>query len=370
MARDVGPRKVSGILVQACGDAHLLNLGAYAAPDGHLVFDLNDFDESCRGPFEWDLWRLAASVAVAGRSAGVADAACGESVMRMTRAYRKGLARFAGLPVLELARLELTPRTTNRRLGSIFRRAARNTPQQVLARYTSPAAGGLARFRSLRPLLSPLPRRSASPLIAGLNDYRKSLGAGRRQIFDSYRAHDAAFRVAGTGSVGVQNHVVLLYGNGAGDLLLLQFKEEDESCWQPFVPRSAGLDAMPPHQGRRAAEAQLRTQTVADPFLGWARVGAKDVLVRQWSDHKASVSVDLLAERSALDEVATLCGTVLAKAHARTGDAGVLSGYCGTGGALDEALARFAMAYADQTEADHTALVRAIRRGQLPFKRI
>jgi uncharacterized protein (DUF2252 family) len=362
-AADVGPLATCGLEVQACGDAHLLNLGAYAAPDGHLVFDLNDFDETCRGPFEWDLRRLAASVVVGGRHAGLGDGACVHAASALVRSYREALALFAPMRVLALARHEISRRSGRRPLAPIFARAARNTPAQLLGRATARAQGGYARFRTERPLLRRIEPAASLPVLAALGAYRETLGPGRQQILDRYEAADVAFKVVGTGSVGVEVYLVLLYGNGPGDPLFLQLKEEDSSCWQPFL--GAARDARErPHQGRRAAEGQLRTQTVADPFLGWTRVGTKDFLVRQWSDHKASVNVGLL-DRETIEEYAALCGEVLAKAHARTGDTAMLAGYCGRGDALDRALARFALGYADQAEADHARLRKAIRSGKL-----
>lgn len=364
MAADLGPLPTCGLEVQACGDAHLLNMGAYAAPDGHLVFDLNDFDETCRGPFEWDLRRLAASFAVAGRSAGHEDGACVGAVRAMVRAYREGLDRFSEMRVLELARYEITPRSTKKPLAPIFRQAARNTPQQLLAKATVPGAKGFARFRSKPPLLTPVEAAAAGGLPRSLVAYRSTLGLGRQQVLDAYAPWDLASKVVGTGSVGVEVYLVLLYGNGANDPLFLQIKEEDPTCWRPYLRTAGDYSAAYPHQGRRSAEGQLRTQTVADPFLGWTRFGGKDFLVRQWSDHKASVDVSMLSDGT-IHDYAVLCGEVLAKAHARTGDAAMLAGYCGTSDRLDEAVGTFALAYADQTEADHALLRKAIRDGKL-----
>jgi len=361
-AADVGPLPTCGLDVQVCGDAHLLNLGAFAAPDGHLVFDLNDFDETSRGPFEWDLRRLAASVAIGGRSAGLGDGACARAAGAMVRSYREALARFAPMRVLQLARHEISRGAARRPLAPIFVRAARNTARQLLARATVRVRGGYARFRTERPLLRRIEPAASLPALAALGAYRETLGPGPRQMLDRYVAADVAFKVVGTGSVGVEVYLVLLYGNGPGDPLFLQLKEEDATCWRPFSrSRSRGET---PHQGRRVAEGQLRTQTVADPFLGWTRVGARHFVVRQWSDHKASVDVRLL-DRGAIEGYAALCGEVLAKAHARTGDAAMLSGYCGAGEVLDRALARFALDYADQAEADHARLRKAIRAGRL-----
>jgi uncharacterized protein (DUF2252 family) len=364
MAADLGALRTAGLEVQVCGDAHLLNLGAYAAPDGHLVFDLNDFDETCRGPFEWDLKRLAASLVVGGRDAGNGDPACTEAVRSMVRSYREGLDRFSRMQVLELARLEITPRRTGRSASPVFARAARDTPQKLVEKVTLPAGGGFARFRSRPPLLRRLKEGQARSVLAGLEAYRTTLGPARRQVIDRYAPRDFAFKVVGTGSVGVDDYLVLLYGNGPEDPLFLQVKEEDASCWTPYLRRARARPADDAHGGRRVAEGQLRAQTVSDPFLGWTRVGRKNFLVRQWSDHKASIGVDLLSGR-ALGDLAVLCGEVLAKAHSRTGDAAMLAGYCGSSESLDETLAVFAVAYADRTGADHGALRRAIRSGSL-----
>ena len=365
MAADLGPLPSSGLEVQVCGDAHLLNLGAYAAPDGHLVFDLNDFDETCRGPFEWDLKRLAASVAVGGRYAGHKDSACSDAVRSMVEAYRIGLNTFAETRVLELARYEITPRSTKKPLAPIFKAAARNTPEQLLKKATEPTAGGYARFLDKPPLLFRPKAAEEQGVLASLGPYRSTLGPGRQQVLDGYTPWDVAFKVVGTGSVGVDDYLVLLYGNGPADPLFLQIKEEDPSCWRPYLKNASTYAQDYPHQGKRAAEGQFRTQTVADPFLGWTQIVAKNFIVRQWSDHKASIDVSMLADGSTVRDYVVLCGEVLAKAHARTGDAAMLAGYCGTSDRLDEDLAVFSLAYADQTEADHLRLRKAVKDGKL-----
>jgi uncharacterized protein (DUF2252 family) len=364
MAGDIGPQPSSDLEVQVCGDAHLLNLGAYAAPDGHLVFDLNDFDETCRGPFECDLKRLAASFAVGGRHAGQKESACTTAVCSMVQAYREGLNRFAEMHVLELARFEITPRASHKPLAQIFKQAARNTPQQLIKKATEPTADGYAQFQNKPPLLQPLEPTVAQAVLGALPSYRSTLGPGRQQVLDAYTPRDLAFKVMGTGSVGVQVYLVLLYGNGPDDPLFLQLKEEDSTCWRPYLKTGATYEAAYPHQGRRTAEGQFRTQTVVDPFLGWTQIGGKDFLVRQWSDHKASVNVSMLAGNT-IHDYAVLCGEVLAKAHARTGDAAILAGYCGTSRRLEEVISEFALAYADQNEADHARLQKAIKDGKL-----
>jgi uncharacterized protein (DUF2252 family) len=363
MAGDIGPMARIGLEVQVCGDAHLLNLGAHASLLGHLIFDLNDFDETCQGSFEWDLKRIAASFVVAGREAERSEPTCGEAVRLLAAAYLDGLARCAEMPVLDVARLEIGPRSAGKPLAPIFTKARQNTPAELLEKATRPGAGGYARFRREPPLLVPLGERDRRQVFGALASYRVSLGLIRQQLLDAYTPHDAAFKVVGTGSVGVDDYLVLLYGNGTLDPLFLQVKEQDPTCWRPWL-RGAPYRQLHPHDGRRAVEGQLRTQTVADPFLGWTELGGKEFMVRQWSDHKASVSVGLLARGAFLD-YAVLCGEVLAMAHARTGDAAMLSGYCGRGGAMGDALAAFAAAYADQVEADHALFRKALKRGEL-----
>jgi uncharacterized protein (DUF2252 family) len=219
------------------------------------------------------------------------------------------------------------------------------------------------------PLQVPLKQRDARRVLESIAGYRGTLSPGRQQVLDAYAPWDLAFRVVGTGSVGVDDYLILLYGNGAGDPLFLQVKEEDPSCWRPYLKNAKGYTGAYPHQGRRTAEGQFRTQTVADPFLGWTQIAGKDFLVRQWSNHKASVNVKMLEKGSAFEDYAVLCGQVLAKAHARTGDGAMLAGYCGTSERLDAAITAFALAYADQTEADYDQFCKAIKKGQLKATR-
>ena len=360
MASDLGPLATCGLEVQLCGDAHLLNLGAYGAPDGRLVFDLDDFDESCRGPFEWDLKRLATSFVVGGRVAGHSDADCISCVRSLVRTYREGLDRLSRMPVVEAARLEITPRSTGKRLAPVFTEAARDPPGELVKKATVTRSVGHSRFRSAPPHQFRMKRLEVEKVLGSLAEYRTTLGPSGLQMLDAYVPFDTAFRVVGTGSIGVDNYLILLYGSGVDDPLFLQLKEEDSSCWRPYLPTAVDYERRYPHQGRRTAEGQLRTQTVADPFLGWTRIGGKDFVVRQWSDHKATINVGMLRKRAVLEDYAALCGQVLAKAHARTGDAAMLSGYCGRSERLDAAVASFAMAYAEQTERDYERFRKSI----------
>lgn len=361
MASDIAPGPVTGMAVQMCGDAHLLNLGAYAAPDGHLVFDLNDFDESMPGPWEWDLKRLCASVVLGGREAGQSDPDCRDAAKALVRAYREGLARFAEMKGLELVRFEVTPQDGGGVLREVLARATRDTPDKLLAKATEDDGHGSRRFQLRPPLVQPLLPAELEDLLGGLPDYRETVLPGRRQVLDGYAPVDAAFKVLGTGSIGTTCLLLLCLGRDLEDPLFLKLKSEEPSVWAPYLPVVEPVS----HQGRRVALGQHHMQTWVDPFLGWTRFGGQDFLVRQWSDHKAAVDLSTL-QGAALIDYAALCGGVLAKAHARTGDPVMLAGYLGDAEKLDEALADFAKAYADQATRDHERFREAIRSGALP----
>ncbi len=362
MAMDLAGHPVTGLTVQLCGDAHVRNLGAYAAPDGHLVFDLNDFDETLAGaPWEWDVKRLATSLILANREAGGQDPAGTVAVREFARCYRESLRRFATMHVLDLMTYEVHRYPKRSGVQEILQKAERATPAKNLAKLTVPGPNGEPRFHDQPPLLSHVEDEKAHGVIASLGTYRDTLGLDRRQALDAYRPVDVTFKVVGTGSVGTRDYVVLLLGNGPDDALFLQVKEELPSAWAPTLPQK--LDAGM-HQGRRVAEGQHRCQTATDPFVGWTTIDGHDYLVRQLSDHKASLDPAEL-EGEVLIEYAQVCGETLAKAHARTGDAAALAGYCGKTANLERALADFALAYAAQTTQDHAALVAAIQTHQL-----
>jgi uncharacterized protein (DUF2252 family) len=369
MAADLAGLPVTGMRVQMCGDAHIRNLGAYAAPDGQLVFDLNDFDETMPGPWEWDLKRLATSVVLAGQEAGDKTSLCRDAVLVLVRAYREAMEHFSEMPVLDLARyLPTGPSASAKERKSIqrgpvhavLRKAERATAEHSLKKLTVPVSGGWRRFDHQPPLLERMPAEVARRVIESLGPYRETLGAGHQQVLDAYRPVDVAFKVVGTGSVALRDYVVLCQGNGPQDPLFVQVKEAQESCYAPYlkdVPRFA-------HQGRRVAEGQHRIQTVSDPLLGWTTIEDRFYLVRQLSDHKASVDPEEL-KGEALKNYALVCGEILAKAHARTGDPAAIAGYCGNNAKLDKAVTKFALAYAEQTAADHADLVQAIKTGRV-----
>jgi uncharacterized protein (DUF2252 family) len=347
--------------VQICGDAHVRNLGAYAAPEGHLVFDINDFDETTSGPWEWDLKRLATSLILAGREAGESASGCRDSVKEMVRSYRTSMNGFAGMRVCELARVEILRGAKGTPVHAVLQKASRVTPRQTLKKLAvqRPRAGG-HRFHDRRPVLRHVEARTQHQVMQCLGPYRKTVSVSHQWILQSYEAVDVAFKIVGTGSVGTRDYVVLLFGNGTEDPLILQVKEELPSCYAPYLSHMPAVQ----HEGQRVAEGQQKMQTVADPFLGYTTIESRHFLVRQLCDHKASIDLANL-KGTALREYAVVCGELLAKGHARTGDAGAIGGYCGNSSKLDNALAKFAKAYADQAENDFEQFKKAIAKDRV-----
>jgi len=359
MAADLASLPTTGLRAQMCGDAHVRNLGAFAAPDGHLVFDLNDFDETIPGPWEWDLKRLATSLVLAGEDAGSHDEDCNDSVLALVASYREAMARFAEMTMIDLARYEVRRHSKVGCVRDVLAKAQRATPKHTLEKLTV-AKNSSRQFAEQPPLLHHVPEKVAKSVLAALQPYRETVPPERQQVLDAYHPVDVAFKVVGTGSVGTRDYVVLCFGNGLEDPLFIQVKEEPPSCYTPHL-----RDVPPfPHQGRRVADGQRRMQTVGDPFLGWTSIEGRDFLVRQLADHKAAVDPPEL-KGDALIEYGLVCGEILAKAHARTGDAAEISGYGGSSDKLDKAIAKFASAYAEQSVRDHELLVKAIKAGRV-----
>jgi len=372
MAADLSALPSTGIVSQLCGDAHVRNLGAYAAPDGRLVFDINDFDETIRGPFEWDLKRMAASLVLAGRGSGHKDTAAELAVIRCIERYCAQMRAFLKMPALEVGRFQV------HRLGGIepvhaaLTKAERSTPQHELEQLTEPAPqkkgmqqqGKERHFKEAKPVLTRVTGRQAAAVLASLHPYRQMLEPQRQHLLSFYRPVDVAFKVVGTGSVGLRDYCIYFEGNGPGDPLFLQIKEEVTSAYTPYLP-----DAHPAaHNGQRVAEGQKAMQMQSDPFLGWTHIGGRQFLVRQLNDHKGSIELDDLKE-GGLEAYAQVCGELLARGHARSGDPLVIAGYLGSGGGFAEALAKFGMLYADQTEKDWEELKRSRKIGKKPTGR-
>ncbi|HWC47452.1 MAG TPA: DUF2252 domain-containing protein [Solirubrobacterales bacterium] len=367
MAADLATTPTTGLEAQLCGDAHLSNFGVFSAPDRRLVFDCNDFDETCRGPFEWDVKRLAASVAIAGRDRGFSTKERAKAVRQAVGAYRGAMRRFAEMrnidvwysrldvePVLEVLRSEVDERRF-RRLERNLEKARGKDSLKALRKLTHDV-NGETRIISDPPLITPVEELADSTeaeaqLRLVLAAYQESLTHDRRHLAGSYRYVHAARKVVGVGSVGTRAWIVLLLGKDSGDPLFLQAKEAQVSVLEPF----AGPSPYRNH-GRRVVEGQRLMQAASDVFLGWVATKGLDdehrcFYVRQLWDGKGSVEVERMVPRG-LAIYASLCGEALARAHARSGDRVAIASYLGKGEVFEEAIARFAEAYADQNERD------------------
>lgn len=365
MAADLATLPRTGIPVQICGDAHVRNLGAYAGPDGRLIFDINDFDETIRAPWEWDLKRLAASLVLAGREAGNSDHQCRDAVMICASTYRTKMTEFSRMSCLEVHKYRIHRQFLGRTGASVLQRAERATPQHTLAKLTV-RRGAKRVFREVKPVLTHPANSKVEQVLQSIKSYRKTLPGCSQAALDFYRPVDVAFKIVGTGSVATHDYVVLhLAGNNVKDPLFLQIKQALQSAYAPYVKSSETRM----HQGQRVVHGQRMLQVQSDIMLGWTSIGTADYMVRQLSDHKASISDEDL-KGSGLTEYAIMCGEVLAKGHARSGDPAVLAGYLGTNDRWDKALAKFAFAYADQTTRDYQKFTAAIRNGKIKTGRV
>jgi len=382
MAADLAPTPVSGLRVQACGDAHLSNFGAFAAPDRRLVFDLNDFDESLPGPWEWDVKRLTASFAIAARENGLKRKQRREVVLRATRTYREAMRDFAEQGNLDvwyarfdvedaLAEVEHDDPDEVKRVRKGVDKARSKDSLRALEKLTETVDGEI-RFRSEPPLLVPgreLIGEDSGPaveetLLGVLEAYRATLPDDRQRLLDGFEFRQIARKVVGVGSVGTRAWVVLLTGADDDDPLFLQAKEAEASVLEPY----AGASVYANH-GQRVVEGQRLMQAASDIFLGWCRVVGidgrqRDFYVRQLWDWKRSAEVERLTP-TGLEVYARICGQTLARAHARSGDRFAIAAYLGGSDSFDEAIADFSEAYSEQNLRDHEALVAAIGSGRL-----
>jgi uncharacterized protein (DUF2252 family) len=382
MAADLAATPDSGLRVQACGDAHLSNFGAFAAPDRRLVFDLNDFDESLPGPWEWDVKRLAASFAIAGRENGFKPKQRATAVLAAAGSYREAMREFAGQRNLEVwyARLDVEAALSEieeedpgevKRARKGVAKARSKDSLRALERLTEEVDGEL-RIVSQPPLIVPAEellaedesRDFSKTMSAVLAAYRESLPGDRQHLLDGYRIRHLARKVVGVGSVGTRAWILLLTGADDRDPLFLQAKEAEASVLEPY----AGASRFENH-GQRVVEGQRLMQAASDIFLGWCPATGidgrdRDFYVRQLWDWKRSAEVERLTPRG-LEIYGRLCGWTLARAHARSGDRIAIAAYLGGGDAFDLAIADFSESYADQSELDHAALVAAIDAGRV-----
>ncbi|MGP3980774.1 DUF2252 domain-containing protein [Streptomyces sp. KR80] len=378
MAFDLAETPVTGVGAQICGDAHAANFGLYGDAIGSLVMDINDFDETLVGPWEWDVKRLAASLVLAGREAGADEDTCRAAAYDATGAYRRTMRLLAKLPVLDawnaIADEELVSHTDARDLVGTLERVAekarRNTSARFAARATETVLDGeetagvpRRRFTDAPPVLRRVPDAEAAAVATALGGYLETLPEDRLPLLARYAVHDVAFRVVGTGSVGMRSYVVLLLDH-RGEPLVLQVKEARASALLPHVTKAGFAVPEPGHEGRRVVLGQKRMQVVSDILLGWTSVDGRPYQVRQFRNRKGSVDPAVLAADQ-IDDYGRMTGALLARAHAHSADPRLIAGYCGKGEEMDEAVAAFAVAYADRTEADHAALVAAVRSGRI-----
>jgi len=367
MAADLAMVPNTGIVCQICGDAHVRNLGAFAAPDGRLVFDINDFDETIRGPFEWDLKRMAASLVLAGRGSAHKESSARMAVEMCIERYDAQMRAFSRMPSLEVGRFQVHRMGDVEPIHDALLKAERATPLHTLELLTEPVdsrPGGSRRFKEVKPILTRVTGAQANVVLAALGPYREMLEPQRQHLLSLYRPVDVAFKVVGTGSVGLRDYCIYFEGNGAGDPLFLQIKEEPASGYAQYLH-----DAHPAHDnGQRVADGQRAMQLQSDPFLGWTHMDGRQYLVRQLNDHKGSIDLADLTG-TGLVAFAEVCGELLARGHARSGDPLVIAGYLGSGGGFAESLAKFGSLYADQTERDWQDLCRSRKTATKPAKK-
>ncbi len=372
MAEDVARLPATGITPVICGDSHFGNFGFYASPERDLVIDLNDFDEAHPGGWEWDLRRLVASIWVAGRQNNHSEQTCESAARACVAAYRGEVRVLAEQPLLSRSyqRLDidkLIATTAQDSLRNEIERAARRarsrTSDRALPRFTEEHHGS-RRIVEEPPLITRVDAREADLIGAALDEYLTTLAPHWRRALAGYTLVDIAHKVVGVGSVGLRAYVALLEGSSPDDVVFLQLKQARRSVLAKHVHGDSAWHA---HQGQRVVEYQQALQTVSDPLLGWATVDDRQYYVRQFRNMKGTIAIDAI-DSQALADYAGIVGQLLAKGHARTSGASMISGYAGSSDRLDVALARFARLYADQTEADHGALVKAVAAGRLPVE--
>jgi uncharacterized protein (DUF2252 family) len=375
MAADLASTPTTGLRVQACGDAHISNFGLFASPERSLLFDINDFDETLPGPWEWDVKRLAASIAIAGRTNGFPGKMQRQCVLDAVEGYRNAMARFAiqrnmdvwyargqvteGLPLLHKM---LTRKKDLKSAEALVAKARTHDSMQAFEKLTT-VVDGVRKIVSDPPLIVPI-EELAPPEVAEritedfhslIRTYRRSLLGDRRHLLEDFRFAHIARKVVGVGSVGTRAWILLYYGRDDDDPLFLQAKEAQASVLAPFVGKSGYAN-----QGQRVVEGQRLMQAASDIFLGWERLTGpdgvtRDFYVRQLRDWKGSWAPETMAP-DLMAMAGRLCGWTLARAHARSGDRIAIAAYLGSSDAFDRAIAAFALAYAEQNEQDYTAL--------------
>ena len=372
MAADLAKTPATGLRVQACGDCHLFNFGAFATPERNLIFDINDFDETLPAPWEWDIKRLATSFVLAGRDNRYDAADSRAPAAAVVRAYRERLAELAEMTVLEAWYskrdfLKMIEETDDPELRELREKRVKKLQSRTAIDHDYPNLvehdGDRPRIKDDPPYIFHIPEMATEEwrqmCAEALRSYRDSLPHDRHVLFDKYRYVDLAMKVVGVGSVGTVCLVALFLAED-NDPLFLQIKQANASVLEPYAGKSEYE-----HHGQRVVVGQRLTQSASDIFLGWTtgRFG-RQFYLRQLRDMKFKPMIEIYKPKHMV-EFAGCCGQALANAHARSGDAATLSGYLGNANNFDEAVADFAVAYADQTERDHATLADAVRSGKI-----
>lgn len=370
MAQDLAATPVTGIQVQVCGDAHLSNFGIYATPERNQVFDVNDFDETLPGPWEWDIKRFAASIVVAGRSNGFPATTNRRAVLNGVQSYREHMWKYSEMCYIDVWYSRIDYESSLQFVRPTFRsyitkqreKSRQRSSLQMFPKLTI-QVDGRYRLKQDPPLIAHLDDEELAHQLKGLVEaYRPTVQEDRRVLLNKYLCIDVAQKVVGVGSVGTRCYVVLLLGNDSNDPLLLQIKEAQASVLERYLGPSEY-----PNHAQRVVCGQRLMQAASDLFLGWTRLDTTDYYIRQLRDMKLSVNLETLIPDGFI-EYCRFCGWALARAHARSGDPAQISGYLGRSDVFERALAAFAETYADQTEHDHAALVAAIQNGQVPVE--
>lgn len=358
MAADLAIQPNTGIAVQLCGDAHLQNMGCFAAPDGSLVFDINDFDETIQGPWEWDVKRMATSIILAGRASGHTRAERHNAAEAFVNSYCERIEEFADQPILTSARHQIHRISKVAPISAALQQSERARPLDLLKKYTEPDERGL-HFKAVENSLWRVKGKERQSVLQSVLAYKDSLRAANLHLFGFFRPMDVGFKVVGTGSVGLRDYVILMIGNGKRDPLFLQIKQEVHSAYAPYLKSNLAS-----HHGQRVAEGQTKLQPLSDLLLGWTTIGDQHYLVRQLNDHKGNINLQAL-KGDGLSSLASVAGEILARGHARSGDSLQIKGYIGDPGKLARFILQYAVDYADLTEEDFELFQKAAKNGQI-----
>lgn len=370
MAADLASTPTSGIKVQACGDAHVANFGVYASPERRIVFDINDFDETLPGPWEWDLKRLAVSLLLDTRDAGWSDDVGLRAIHDCVVRYQTVLDDLSQMSTIAIGYEQLDRRRfldlygtkrTVKALAKVIEKADRRTNEQAVRKWVR-HEDGIARFVDEPPLIEHLPTEQTEEFQRLIDRYRSTLQANRRHVLEQYRFRDVARKVVGVGSVGLRAYIVLMQGRGPDDLIVLQAKEAVPSVLSPYWGRSGYR-----RHGKRVVIGQRLMQAASDPFLGWAPFADRDFYVRQLRDHKGPS--ERLSSAASYHVDAQVVGGTLARAHARSVDPAVLRGYIGTSERFANTITNFAHSYAAQVETDFEQITLDVQRKGIPIER-